>query len=164
MLWLLLKHMSKGALRSRLCIQLICIKNIATISTISYKYFHQNLQCWQKLWGLSLTYILLTVRRWILMIRKCKLEPIAWDGVFHIYHIWGIVTKYWQHEVLKFADKLHIQYIPFKLLSVSDTAEYIQKTLWMMRNQTIRHRKTNKIPWCIKLSEPETDNLGKDIS
>ena len=35
-----------------------------------------------------------------------------------------MVTKYCQYEVLNFADKLHIQYIPFKLLSVSDTAEY----------------------------------------
>lgn len=39
----------------------------------------------------------------------------------------------------------NIQYnIPLKLLSVSDTAEYIQKKLWMMRNQAIRHRKLTK--------------------
>ena len=39
-----------------------------------------------------------------------------------------IKDQYDQYEVLNFADKLHIQYnIPFKLLSVSDTAKYIHK-------------------------------------
>ena len=38
-----------------------------------------------------------------------------------------MVTKYCQYEVLNFIDKFHIQYIPFKLLSVSAIAEYIQK-------------------------------------
>ena len=33
----------------------------------------------------------------------------------------------------------------------------------MMRNQTIRHRKINQIHGIKKLSEPESDNLGKDI-
>ena len=80
-----------------------------------------------------------------LMIQKCKLEPTAWDAVPHKYHIWGMVTKYCQYEFFNFAGKLHIQYIPFKLLSVTDATEYIQKTLWMMRNQTIRHRKINKM-------------------
>ena len=40
-----------------------------------------------------------------------------------------MVTKYCQYEVLNFADKLHIQYIPFKLLSVADNAGYIQKNI-----------------------------------
>ena len=132
----------------------------------SYKYLHQNLQkfdksykdlvwhifCWQYVGGEVL-----------LLIQKCKLWPTAWDAIPHIYHIWGMVTKYCQYEVLNFADKLHIQYIPFKLLSVSDTAEYIQKTLWMMRNQTIRHREINKMHDVKNWQTKQRYKVDKDI-
>ena len=75
----------------------------------------------------DLTYILLTVRRWRSASHDTEMQ--AWDAIPHIYHILGMVTKYCQYEVLNFADKLHIQYIPFKLLSVSDNAGYIQKNI-----------------------------------
>ena len=72
----------------------------------SYKYLHQNLQkfdksykdlvwhifCWQYVGGEVL-----------LLIQKCKLWPTAWNAIRHIYHIWGIVTKYCQYEILNFA-------------------------------------------------------------
>ena len=48
-----------------------------------------------------------------------------------------MVFKYFQYEDLNFGGKLqHIQYnISFKLLSVSDTGEYIQNVLSMLRNK-----------------------------
>ena len=58
----------------------------------------------------------------------------------------GIVSKYCQYEVLNFADKLHIQYnIPFKLLSVSDTAKYIHKKHLNDEEPIYKAEKINKM-------------------
>ena len=61
-----------------------------------------------------------------------------------------MVTKYCPYKVLNYAEKLQMQYIPFKLLSVLDTAEYIQQ-------------KTKQNAWYKNLSKPETDNQSKDL-
>ena len=114
--------------------------NIATIWTvinICTKMYNVDKNYKDLVW-----HILLTVHRWRSASHNTEMQ--AWDAIPHIYHIWGMVTKYCQYEVLNFADKLHMQYNPFKTLFVSDTAEYIQK-IWMMRNQNIRHRKIDKM-------------------
>ena len=68
-----------------------------------------------------------------------------------------------KYEFVNFTDKLHIQYnilSSFQTASVSDTAKIHSKILWMMKNQTNRHRKYTKLS-AIKFGDPETDNLGK---
>ena len=99
----------------------VSLNNIATIWTISYKYLHLNLQWWQKLVGLSLAYILLIVRRWKSASYDTEMQAItcSMSAIPHIYHIWGMVIKYYQYKVFNFADKLRIATIySFTLLSV----------------------------------------------
>ena len=45
---------------------------------------------------------------------------------FITYEVWSLNIA--SNKVLNFADKLHMQYNPFKTFSVSDTAEYMQET------------------------------------
>ena len=85
----------------------------------------------------------------------------CWFLLDYSLNTWGMVTKYCTLSSLVLLKSCIYNNIPFKLLSVSNTSEYMQ-----INDEESEYNKAQKIDkmyilW--KLSEPETDNLGKDM-
>ena len=74
-----------------------------------------------------------------------------------------MVPKYYQYEVLNFADKLHIQYIPSNCF-LYQTLQNTHKKHMNDEKSDYKAYKKKQNTWYKKLSEPKSDNLSKDIT
>ena len=108
----LLKLVFKEALRSRLCIQLICIfqqygYNLNNQFIFAPKFYNFDKNNRDLVW-----HILLTVCKWGSGSHDTEIQALIYsmrcNSLHSLYR--GIVTKYCQYELVNFADKLHILY------------------------------------------------------
>ena len=169
--WLLLKLMFKGALRSVLCIQLICI-----FQQYRYNLNNQFINICTKIYNVDKHYkdLVSHIFYWqyvgeglLLMIQKCassNLQHEMQSLTFIIYEVWSLNIS--NIRTLISLTSCSIYNIIILLLSTAFCSRHWRihtKCIINVEESTYKALQNKQHVWYKKLCKPETDNLSKNI-